>query len=511
MAALTWRNVDLPNFDLRGLAVAGNGISDAFSRMGEMLIQRENSLRQQATDAALAKVFMAGNQGELDTLRQGGLGGLGNRVNQRDFAEAIANRRGALQQEALTQEDLLNKQAMATLGDEGAALVSAASRGDKAAMDTLMAKASEDPLWGRVAYGFMQDAATQYGNAETRGETRRHNFASEATDNMRVRNDSRRVAIAEEQQAWARQDHVRGEQVRRDQERYGQTGRRFVDELLKRNVLPSEAESLLVNTPVYKAASPAGKEALRAQAKARVDEMLLDSTLKQTRAGVGEAANLGTQIDSGVKVFNSVVDNNLVRNNPALAIYQRAQDPAYQNATIDQVKEKWAKSSDIYNSPEYIERLRAGGMSLAELMAMPDIIDMKDRVWDPEMAGKTALLAGAGGAAGGGIPGAIFGVLGGGAAGGFDFTSGTQRTDAVVQQILEMRKPGNLPAAMQEDMEARKEGMMIQTQLDNLRARIEIERKTVGVRPESLIQMRALQARLQELTAAARGETLPKK
>ena len=506
MAALTWRNVDLPHFDTRGLALAGNGLADAFSRMGQMLIDRENSLRQQATNEATANLLMASSPEELDALRRQGLGGLGKRVDKVAYGTALNNQINLLQQRALTQEDLLNKQAMASLGDEGAAWVMAASRGDKAAMDAIQARASQDPLWGRVAYGFMQDAATQFGNAETRAETGRHNQVGESIDRFRANNESRRVAIAEEQQGWARQDHVRGEQIRRDQERYGQTGRRFVDELLERGVLPSEAESLLVNTPVYKAASPAGKQALRAQAKARVDEMLLDSTLKQTRAGVGEAANLGTQIESGVKVFNSVVDNNLVRNNPALAIYQRAQDPAYQNATIDQVKEKWAKLSDIYNSPEYIERLRAGGMSLPELMAMPDIIDMKDRVWDPEMAGKTALAAGAGGAVSGGIPGAIFGVLAGGAAGGLDFTSGTQRTDDVVQQILEMRKPGNLPAALQKDTEARKEGMMIQTQLDNLRARIEIERKTVGVRPESLIQMRALQARLQELIEAARGE-----
>ena len=54
MAALTWRNVDAPQLDTRGIALAGQNITQSFDRMGQMLMQREAALRAEATNKALA-------------------------------------------------------------------------------------------------------------------------------------------------------------------------------------------------------------------------------------------------------------------------------------------------------------------------------------------------------------------------------------------------------------------------------------------------------------------------
>lgn len=103
---LTWQDVRAPEYDTRGLAQAGNGINAAFDRFGNMLQQREDTLRKGASDAQLANVALTGTPEEIAALRAKGFEGMDPRVDKVAYANAMALRENQLTELGLTREQL---------------------------------------------------------------------------------------------------------------------------------------------------------------------------------------------------------------------------------------------------------------------------------------------------------------------------------------------------------------------------------------------------------------------
>lgn len=180
MARLTWESIKAPEVDLRGLAHLTEQATDGFGRMATMLSDREAAMRTDATNAAIAAGMATQDPEAVKALLAQGTGGLDGRVDARAYMEALGVHQNRLMDTSLKNEEVLNAQAYASLGDEGARLLSAATTGDRKAMDQVLALAEKDPLWARVAQPFMKDASGAFDQADTRGITRARDAATDA-------------------------------------------------------------------------------------------------------------------------------------------------------------------------------------------------------------------------------------------------------------------------------------------------------------------------------------------
>lgn len=219
MAQLTWRNVDAPQGSIRDLALAGQQITGAFDRFGQMLADRETRLRKDATDAQVAQAYMAGTPEEIAAIRARGLEGLDRRVDRAAYARALGEAENDIVTRSVNREELLGLQANAQMGDEQAHYLSLLGQGDRAGAAAYAAEQARlnPDMWSRVAYGTQKEGETVFDNYDTRrmtgerdAETARSNRADEANartqtaiQGQRLALEKRSIALQEQQREQA--------------------------------------------------------------------------------------------------------------------------------------------------------------------------------------------------------------------------------------------------------------------------------------------------------------------
>ena len=172
MAALTWREVSAPQIDIRNFMGAGQSITGAFDKLGQMFVDRENRLRGEATDEAIARVLASR---DIDAVVDPST--LGKRVNAREVLEARMKHRGDLLAQGIQDETLKNSQAQAQFGylkDAYAARALAGQSFDGLVSDDILA----NPLFNRArsAWDFTDPRDRFTDNTENA----KHNRAQEA-------------------------------------------------------------------------------------------------------------------------------------------------------------------------------------------------------------------------------------------------------------------------------------------------------------------------------------------
>lgn len=169
--ALTWRNVDAPNIDVRGLALATQGVTGGLDRLSELFMNRELEARRVATDTGIADVLRMQDPAALAAAMQNGQIGAADprgRVDQRAVLEAAHAQRSNLISTGLQNENLLNSRAQAEFGTRIAGLRRAAEAGDPAAQQAYQAEMEANPEFGRVALEAEQQRSAGYGLFEGR-------------------------------------------------------------------------------------------------------------------------------------------------------------------------------------------------------------------------------------------------------------------------------------------------------------------------------------------------------
>lgn len=111
MAALTWREVSAPQIDIRNFMGAGQSITGAFDKLGQMFVDRENRLRGEATDEAIARVLASRDRDAVIDPST-----LGKRVNAREVLAAQVKHRGDLLAQGIQNETLMDSEAAAKYG-----------------------------------------------------------------------------------------------------------------------------------------------------------------------------------------------------------------------------------------------------------------------------------------------------------------------------------------------------------------------------------------------------------
>lgn len=171
MAALTWRNVEAPNLDVRGLALATQGVTGGLDQLSQLFMNRELEARKQATDGAIAESLRIQDPQQLAAALASGQIGAADprgRVDQRAVLEAANAQRSNLISTGLQNENLLNSQAQAEFGTRIAGLRRAAEAGDPAAQQAYQAEMEANPEFGRVALEAEQQRSAGFGLFEGR-------------------------------------------------------------------------------------------------------------------------------------------------------------------------------------------------------------------------------------------------------------------------------------------------------------------------------------------------------
>lgn len=263
MARLTWDNIRAPEYDTRGLAQAGAGVSNAFDSVGKMLMDREARLREQATGNAMAELFSLGTPEEVAArLAQGGAG-LDPRVNKAEFFRQGRAYEGERTQQQSAQEDLLNKQALTAFGEEHGQLAEAALNGDAAAIAAINERSSGDPLWGR----FMAQTVEERMGYRDTGIDNRHATAV-LGETARGHDLSHKASMASVGVQQARlnadlADRAERKAKEREAEAAILTGRSFA-ETLDPKFSPEDATTVLRKSDLWKAAKPHEQAAMEA-------------------------------------------------------------------------------------------------------------------------------------------------------------------------------------------------------------------------------------------------------
>ena len=184
--ALTWREVTAPKLDTRDLAYAGQAIGASFDKLGDMFIKREENLRTEATDAAIARALANSDPNQkLD------LTGLDKRVNAKDLAVAANAHINGLIQREQQREQMLDAQADAKYGYLQDPMMKAVLAGQdpKAAITGID---WTDPLamraYGRFAGDLSKGYDQRIDNVEGERNNRAQNAASQTSANAAALN-----------------------------------------------------------------------------------------------------------------------------------------------------------------------------------------------------------------------------------------------------------------------------------------------------------------------------------
>lgn len=220
--AITWRNVDAPQFDMRSMFQASQGLDQSFSRFGDMLNKREETLRTEATDAALAQGYAAQDPEAVAAMMAKGVGGMGPRVNSREVMESMAKYKSDLIDSGFKNEQRLTLQDAAEKGGIYTDWFSKMGKGDRAGADAVLAANPGLRNWATYAPQGNELAGQSDARAE---DIRNHNLVDGNADADRASRERQEAAnraqsASQHSQrmglAWQEYKDAKGREAQRD-------------------------------------------------------------------------------------------------------------------------------------------------------------------------------------------------------------------------------------------------------------------------------------------------------
>lgn len=376
MAELTWRSIDAPNISTRELIQAGGQISDSFNNLGSMLAKREERLRRDVTDRAIAERLAIRDPNALGQID---LTGLDKRVNVRELLGADQQHRTQLTQQLKENEDLLNAQADAKYGKEGLALYEAALSGDKAARERIVALNASDEMFsrflaknGKTVAEFTDKYVDNTNDAQT---LEANKFAA-----------AEQVRLKEEEFTRADAERARSEAEKAQHEGAYKQGEQFAQNSDPRYT-KEEAELAFLKSDAYKNASLSAREYLL---KGYEDGWKVTNTPgfgdadkpgQPIYAPVGKIPAVGGQSVSALRDVAQAGFDNAANVRAALTSSITAENPNLQVAKLLEGIKKEPTVTDIismlkgpgyrfHNNGDVIKMAQANGLSMRELKAL---------------------------------------------------------------------------------------------------------------------------------------------
>lgn len=421
MAQLVWRPVEAQQGSLRDIVGAGQTITNSFDRLGELLSKREESLRTDATNSAVAEAFMAGTPEEVAALRARGLTGLNKRVNAAEFAKALGQAENDILARSKDREELANLQAFAQMGDEQAEYVRLLGEGKRDEANAFAARmAQENPdMWGRVAYGTTTEGEGIFDRFTGRkleagrdAVDARYKAESAANDRARVAlaaradaRDAARFQLQQQEAARARQEDKDRAAARRQAEAMAPfIPTSFSDdkELLKGirksktwQNLPEHArgdfEQTLMSRYTDLTSTTEDELARGSNVIARgVPSFLVPGAAKAPVASVNALQAEANGALSRSKVVQAGLTQRTMGRNPYVQVFQTNAGLKAQ-PTIAEVVNYAKENTDIIGDAAEIERVKLRhGLSNGEVMALLETVDFNSSLTNPmSWGGKT--------------------------------------------------------------------------------------------------------------------------
>lgn len=368
MAALTWREVSAPQIDIRNFMGAGQSITGAFDKLGQMFVDRENRLRGEATDEAIARVLASRDRDAVIDPST-----FGKRVNAREVLAAQMKHRGDLLAQGIQNETLMDSEAAAKYGYLRDILGARALAGQDV-NGGIPQGLEADALFNRARskwdFNDLRDRFTD------NTENAKHNRAQEAASMLSAQASmtSARANAAESAakiKRWNQEDADAAEAkaLRRDAAGFID---RYTGDPRVSLMAPEEQLLRLKQTSAWERFTPEKRAlisenltARAAERQALPDYMKLpgaDNPLGRMLAAISPAKTALDDLDQRI-------ERDAYRTNPAAQFIGLSRDPKYKNATQATVAAAYDKLgynflNDRYFSKGYLDRLMNGPKGL---------------------------------------------------------------------------------------------------------------------------------------------------
>lgn len=119
MAQITWRNVDAPDLSstLGAYSRMGEGVANAFDRLGNVFIKRNEDAKAKYNNELMGQVMLAQDPAALNALRGKILGDNAWQLNKALVGKTLTDQFGTLQDQSIKQENILDDQALRDSGE----------------------------------------------------------------------------------------------------------------------------------------------------------------------------------------------------------------------------------------------------------------------------------------------------------------------------------------------------------------------------------------------------------
>ena len=361
--ALTWREVTAPKLDTRDLAYAGQAIGASFDKLGDMFVKREQNLRAEATDAAIARALANSDPNQkLD------LTGLDKRVNAKELAVAANAHINGLIQREQQREELLDQQALAQFGKYNTLRAKNILDG----VDEFAGVSAEDlanPAWSRYlgqvdkSSLFDERIDNQHQTAALQETARGHDLSYKA--NMaQVGVQQQRLAMERDRYNRQLAEETAAKKLGTDAVAWTE---RYLSHPRMRQMTPDQALIELKKTDTWAKMSPERRGVIGQLIKPRAEELqaLPEQYALPGRSDYGNLRVLADQLSGKADAAIGMVQRDAMRNNPGAYFISLAQDKKYADATPASVAAAYDKlgynfANDRYFSKGYLNELMTG-------------------------------------------------------------------------------------------------------------------------------------------------------
>lgn len=396
MAGPTWRNVDAPQFDMRSMFQATQNMDNVFGRLGDALNTREEKLRTEATDAALAQGYAAQDPEAVAAMMAKGVGGMGPRVNGRAFMETMAKYKADLINSGLQNEQRLNIKDEADNSPFYSGVLFAGGNGDRQALGTYAAT----PGMRNLAK-YMGLAVNEAGQFDVRKETKDNNLRQDENADQ----DRARAAAADRMQHSASMASIGLQRERfnydkaQDAARLKKSmegdvafkaGQNFsMDRRITGFGSWEDTQTILRRDPGFQKLNEIQQQSMLAGAQSAWDARFARTSLDNNKAIPGLPSG------ESVAAFNermsrenttaatslAAIKEKYYRNDPALKAYvEGVEGQQGKSKTWDDVQ-KEAKASGMYFSEKTVDRLKGLGLSPGEASKVREAYGIRPQRW----------------------------------------------------------------------------------------------------------------------------------
>jgi hypothetical protein len=381
MAALTWRDVAAPEMDLRGMALAGQTVTNSFDKLGSMLMQHAEKQKKDATDGAIAELMTKGSPEEVAAFLKNGGASLGANVNMRDFMEAGRAYEGQRMQADLTNQqrlDIVDRVAQAPdVADYFSVM------GDQNATPEAREAARQAVLDSRNAADYVNTGVGILGNTETRKEIGRAHLVSEADQALGRRLEQQRMAqqAAEHAQSLAlqRAELADRQNARRESRNEDGAPTAIGTAAAKQfaQMDPASASTAFMKTPEFTGlrTNAARTKALDAFTQMLTPYQSLTASERMNGGGgpsivgmTGTSASLGRDLAAQA----AIAADEFRRANPGIAAVEKI--PQFEKASATDAVDAVRKNTYEYMPGRFVDRLHAEGFSDPEILAATSTI-----------------------------------------------------------------------------------------------------------------------------------------